>query len=147
MVLKRLRAGFAVIGDFQHFPGYCVLISDDPQAKSLTDLPPARQEEFLADAALLARAVEKVMREQDPLYRRINLEIQGNTDGFLHAHVTPRYNWEPEALVRWPFAVTWWEGISEEDKHPVGSEHKELREKLTAAIERELSAKEKQIRK
>lgn len=61
-VLRRLRAGFAVIGDAQHFPGYCVLISDDPTASSLTDLPRERQEIFLADAALLARAVERVAR-------------------------------------------------------------------------------------
>jgi hypothetical protein len=27
-VLRRLRAGFAVIGDVQHLPGYCVLITD-----------------------------------------------------------------------------------------------------------------------
>ncbi|WP_278259113.1 hypothetical protein [Nocardioides convexus] len=31
-VLRRLDAGFAVIGDVQHLPGYCVLITDDPHA-------------------------------------------------------------------------------------------------------------------
>lgn len=97
-VLRRLSTGFAVIGDAQYFPGYCVLITDDPAVTSITDLSPAGQQAFLADAALLARAVEKVMRRRDPRYRRINIEIQGNTDAFLHAHVTPRYDWEPQPM-------------------------------------------------
>ena len=31
-VLARMPAGFAVIGDVQWLPGYCVLLSDDPVA-------------------------------------------------------------------------------------------------------------------
>ena len=36
-VLRRLRAGFAVIGDVQHLPGYCVLTTDTPGVDQLTD--------------------------------------------------------------------------------------------------------------
>lgn len=46
---------------------------------------------------------------RDPEFRRINLEIQGNTDAFLHAHVTPRYEWEPSEIVGWPAALHHWE--------------------------------------
>jgi hypothetical protein len=35
-------------------------------------------------------------------FRRINLEILGNTDDLLHAHVWPRYDWEPPQLVTKP---------------------------------------------
>ena len=27
--------------------------------------------------------------------RRVNYEILGNTDHYLHAHIWPRYEWEP----------------------------------------------------
>jgi hypothetical protein len=32
----------------------------------------------------------------------VNLEILGNTDVFLHAHVWPRYEWEPIEHVQKP---------------------------------------------
>lgn len=38
-VLRRLDAGFAVIGDVQFLPGYSVLITDTPGTDRLTDLP------------------------------------------------------------------------------------------------------------
>lgn len=111
-VLRRLRAGFAVIGDNQHLPGYCVLISDTPGVDQLTDLPSAGQLAFLEDMAILGRAVSAVCARRDPVgFRRINLEIQGNTDAFLHAHVTPRYHWEPEAVRGWPAARWHWEDL------------------------------------
>ena len=56
-VLARLDAGFAVIGDVQFLPGYCVFISDDPGADRLTDLPRERRLAFLAGAERLAEAV------------------------------------------------------------------------------------------
>jgi diadenosine tetraphosphate (Ap4A) HIT family hydrolase len=111
-VLRRLRAGFAVIGDNQHLPGYCVLVSDTPGVDQLTDLEPAGQLVFLEDMAVLGRAVSAVCARRDPAgFRRINLEIQGNTDAFLHAHVTPRYHWEPAAVLGWPAARWHWEGL------------------------------------
>jgi diadenosine tetraphosphate (Ap4A) HIT family hydrolase len=97
-VLRRLSAGFAVIGDNQHLPGYCVLITDDPSADRLTDLPRERRLAFLADMDLLGEAVARVCARRDPGFRRINYEILGNLDAFLHAHVRPRYDWEPAEL-------------------------------------------------
>jgi hypothetical protein len=38
-VLAHLPTGFAVIGDSQFLPGYCLLLSDDPAADRLADLP------------------------------------------------------------------------------------------------------------
>lgn len=108
-VLRRLDAGFAVIGDNQHLPGYCVLVTDTPGVDQLVDLEPARQLVFLEDMAVLGRAVAAVCRRRDPQFRRINLEIQGNTDAFLHAHVTPRHEWEPAEIVGWPAALHHWE--------------------------------------
>ena len=136
-VLARLNAGFAVIGDVQHLPGYCVLITDDPHADQLVDLPVDRQLAFLADMALLGRAVATVCARRDPAFRRINLEIQGNTDAFLHAHVTPRYTWEPPELVGWPAALHHWEQRVDVARHGLGPQHDDLRAELVAEIARE----------
>jgi diadenosine tetraphosphate (Ap4A) HIT family hydrolase len=97
-----MPAGFAVIGDVQWLPGYCVLLSDDPAATRLSDLSPDQRSAYLDSMATLAEAVEVACAEADPHFRRVNVEILGNADHFLHAHVWPRYSWEPVDLVRGP---------------------------------------------
>ncbi|MCP3757870.1 diadenosine tetraphosphate hydrolase [Streptomyces sp. TBY4] len=101
-VLRRLTAGFAVIGDVQFLPGYSVLLADAPHVERLSDLPRAKRLAFLSDMDHLGEAVERVSRRADPAFRRVNLEILGNTDGFLHAHVWPRFGWEPADVVGRP---------------------------------------------
>jgi diadenosine tetraphosphate (Ap4A) HIT family hydrolase len=139
-VLRRLRAGFAVIGDVQHLPGYCVLITDTPGVDQLIDLSPERQLLFLEDMAILGRAVAAVCAARDPQFRRINLEIQGNTDAFLHAHVTPRYEWEPAEIVGWPQALHHWTKLmTDPSTRLLGPEHDDLRHELGEAIDREVA--------
>ncbi|WP_244931833.1 diadenosine tetraphosphate hydrolase [Nocardioides sp. W7] len=138
-VLRRLRAGFAVIGDNQHLPGYCVLLSDTPGVDQLTDLPPERQLVFLEDMAILGRAVSAVCARRDPDgFRRINLEIQGNTDAFLHAHVTPRYHDEPAAVRGWPAALWHWENLVPAAP-ALDPSYDELRRELGAEIDHQLA--------
>ena len=133
-VLARLDEGFAVIGDVQFLPGYCVLVSDTPGVDRLTDLPRERRVRFLASAERLAEAVETVCGSRDPEFRRINLEIQGNYDAFLHAHVWPRYEWEGE-LARGPVVLHGVERWSD-PATALGPEHDDLRAELVAALER-----------
>ena len=121
-------------------PGYCVLITDDPDADQLTGLTPERQLMFLEDMAVLGRAVAAVCGRRDPEFRRINLEIQGNTDAFLHAHVTPRYEWEPEDIVGWPAALHHWTGRSSGEQHALGPQHDDLRADLLAELDRQIAA-------
>ncbi|MFJ6452661.1 diadenosine tetraphosphate hydrolase, partial [Streptomyces hydrogenans] len=90
-VLRRLTAGFAAIGDVQFLPGYRVLLADDPTTQRLSDLPRPKRLAFLSDMDLLGEAVERTCRRLDPAFKRVNLEILGNKDPFLHAHVWPRY--------------------------------------------------------
>src|SRR5262245_9551271 len=85
-VLRRMTAGFAVIGDVQFLPGYCVLITDDVAADRLADLPRATRLAFLDDMDTLGAAVARVCSRRDPAFRRVNYEILGNHDAFLHAH-------------------------------------------------------------
>ena len=101
-VMARMPAGFAVVGDVQWLPGYCVLLADDPAVTRLTDLPRERRTEFLASMDRLGEAVEQACAALDRDFRRVNLEILGNADPFLHAHVWPRYDWEPPALLTRP---------------------------------------------
>jgi diadenosine tetraphosphate (Ap4A) HIT family hydrolase len=101
-VLARMTRSYAVIGDTQFLPGYCVLLADDPAVDRLTDLPRPQRREFLDDMDLLGEAVEVVCRATDAGFRRMNYEILGNTDAYLHAHLFPRYTWEPPEHVGRP---------------------------------------------
>ena len=50
--------------------------------------------------SLLGEAIERACRPDG--LRRLNYEILGNTDAYLHAHVFPRYRWEPPDLASGP---------------------------------------------
>ncbi|MFC4465665.1 diadenosine tetraphosphate hydrolase [Streptomyces xiangluensis] len=128
-VLRRLEAGFAVIGDVQFLPGYSVLLVDDPAVQRLTELPRSKRLAFLSDMDRLGEAVERVCKRLDPAFRRVNLEILGNTDLFLHAHVWPRFGWEPADLVQrpvWLYPRKWWS----DERYALGPRHDALREVL-----------------
>lgn len=135
-VLRRLSAGFACIGDVQFIPGYSVLISDTPGIDRLTDLPRERRLAFLDDMDRLGEAVQVVCSRRDPAFRRVNYEILGNTDAFLHAHVWPRYDWEGDIA---PKPVWMHPGERWSDPAPdtvLGTQHDDLRRELTAELDR-----------
>ncbi len=114
------------MGDPQWLPGYCVLLSDDPSADRLSDLSRPEQTAYLGSMALLGEAVERACRERDSAFRRVNLEILGNADHFLHAHVWPRYDWEPSDLITRPV----WLYPAEKWSDPgtaLGPQHDDLR--------------------
>ena len=89
MILK-MRSGFAVIGDHQFLPGYCLLLGY-PKALSLNELPLEARQQYLLDTTLIADAIIKVC---DPL--RINYSTLMNLDHYLHTHIEARYDWEPD---------------------------------------------------
>ncbi|MGH3378580.1 MAG: hypothetical protein ACRDP6_28025, partial [Actinoallomurus sp.] len=134
-VLTRLDGGFACIGDVQFLPGYCILITDDPEASRLSDLPRRQRLQFLADTERLGEAVERVCARRDPAFRRINVEIQGNMDGFLHAHVWPRYDWEPTEFHDHPVGRYPDERWDEQETR-LGPQHEQLRAEILAELNR-----------
>lgn len=89
-VLAKMKSGFAVFGDTQFLPGYCVLLAH-PKVNSLNDLTLKERAVFLTDMTIISDAISQVYQ---PI--RINYNILGNTDAFLHAHIFPRYEWEEE---------------------------------------------------
>lgn len=132
-VLARLPGGFAVIGDVQWLPGYCVLLTDDPAATRLSDLPRPRRLEFLESMERLGEAVEHACAAADPAFRRVNLEILGNSDPFLHAHVWPRYEWEPPELVGrpvWLYPAEHWSAPA----YGLGPQHDALRAAIAVRL-------------
>lgn len=132
-VLARLPEGFAVIGDAQWLPGYCVLLTDDPAADRLSDLPRHRRLQFLASMDTLAAAVHRVCSREDSGFRRLNLEIHGNTDAFLHAHIWPRYYWEPAESVMRPVALypkSFWT----DPANALGPQHETMRKDITRLL-------------
>ncbi|MFE2049526.1 diadenosine tetraphosphate hydrolase [Streptomyces sp. NPDC059459] len=134
-VLRRLAAGFAVIGDVQFLPGYAVLLVDEPGVQRLSDLPRAKRLAFLSDMDQLGEAVEGVCRRMDPAFRRVNLEILGNREPFLHAHVWPRFEWEPAEVVGAPVWLYPRERWSEE-RFWLGPQHDVLRAELSGELDR-----------
>jgi diadenosine tetraphosphate (Ap4A) HIT family hydrolase len=118
------------MGDPQWLPGYCVLLTDNPEAQRLSDLSPTERTAYLGSMADLGEAVERACKEADPAFRRVNLEILGNSDAFLHAHVWPRYDWEPLELVRrpvWLYPKKNWR----DEATALGHQHEELRAAIT----------------
>ena len=97
-------AGFAVMGDVQFLPGYCVLITDTPARTGSPTCRGGGGWSSWPTWSCSGEAVQTVCTRRDPAFRRVNLEIQGNHDAFLHAHVWPRYEWEGRTTSgdRWP---------------------------------------------
>jgi diadenosine tetraphosphate (Ap4A) HIT family hydrolase len=100
--VARLASGWAVLGERQVLPGYCLLLPD-PVVPTLNTLTGAERAAFLADMAALGDAVLSVTRAV-----RINYAIFGNLDPALHAHVIPRFHDEPAELrTAQPWAYDW----------------------------------------
>lgn len=89
-VIRRLPSGWVVLGDVQTLRGYCVLLSD-PVAVDINALPPSARTAFLRDMVLVGDALLEVTKA-----RLINYQLLGNTDRALHAHIHPRYDYEPD---------------------------------------------------
>ncbi|MFT9050278.1 HIT family protein [Liquorilactobacillus nagelii] len=125
MVMAELEGGYAVFGDVQFLPGYCVLLPKR-NVSSLNDLNINERTYFLRDMSILGDAVLYACKA-----KRINYDILGNTDNFLHAHVFPRYLTEdPQRLKRpvWLYSPDYWSN-SKYSYDP--QKHDQLRGKIT----------------
>jgi diadenosine tetraphosphate (Ap4A) HIT family hydrolase len=82
----------ALLGPWQFFHGYCLLVSR-AHATELSQLDDPVRPAFLAEMCLLARAIEDCFRPH-----KLNYELLGNQVPHLHWHLFPRYPHDPEAL-------------------------------------------------
>lgn len=123
-VICRMKSGFAVLGDTQFLPGYCILLAY-PKVGGLNELTEQKRQDFLMDMSLLGDAILDVCK---PL--RVNYDILGNTDAFLHAHIFPRYEWEEEENRRMPVWLYPRENWSKAEYQFNEKDHERLRIKL-----------------
>jgi len=89
-LMVKMKSGFAVIGDNQFLPGYCVLLAY-PKASSLNELSLEMRKQYLIDMTLIGDAIIEAC---NPL--RINYSTLMNLDNDLHTHIEARYDWEAD---------------------------------------------------
>jgi diadenosine tetraphosphate (Ap4A) HIT family hydrolase len=137
-VIAKLRSGYVTMGQTQFLPGYCVLVADIDDIDHLTDLPRPAREQFLTDMGLLGEAMMAACVAWDPAFSRLNYEILGNTWRRLHAHVFPRYTWEPAELRDGP---VWWHPRSlwTDPAYALGPAHDRLAEVIVRELSRVLA--------
>jgi len=111
-VICRMASGWAVMGDVQFLPGYCLLLPD-PVVASLNDLDTEARTAYLMDMAHLGDA-----------------EILGNSEPELHCHLFPRYASEPDDKRTMPAWFYDWKNAVQYAE----SEHGELRKKIAALL-------------
>lgn len=133
-VLHRTRSGFAVLGDAQFLPGYCVLLAY-PKVRSLNDLDTVPRLLFLREMSLVGDAIMEVCQ---PL--RLNYEILGNTDAFLHVHIFPRYEWEEDELRKMPVWMYPEEYRTSPEFQFSEGKHRELKQRLTDKLQELIKA-------
>ncbi|MCS4246283.1 HIT family protein [Pseudomonas sp. BIGb0164] len=123
-VICRMASGWAVMGDVQFLPGYCLLLPD-PVVASLNDLDPEARAVYLLD---MARLGDAVLQATGAL--RMNYEILGNSEPELHCHLFPRYADEPDDKRKMPVWFYDWKTAT-----PYAEDHHgELREKIAQLL-------------
>ncbi|PJY96903.1 HIT family protein [Pseudomonas donghuensis] len=123
-VICRMSSGWAVMGDVQFLPGYCLLLPD-PVAPSLNDLDVESRASYLLD---MARLGDAVLEATGAL--RMNYEILGNSEPELHCHIFPRYSSEPEQNRKMPVWFYDWKTAT-----PYAEQsHGELRKKIAQLL-------------
>jgi diadenosine tetraphosphate (Ap4A) HIT family hydrolase len=134
LMLARMRSGFAVLAETQFLPGYCLLLAY-PQVDHLTDLSLDERAGYLLDMSILGEAVLRATS-----CRRINYSIYGNLDPFLHAHVIPRYESEPEEY-RYAPPFSYPTSVREDPAERYDdSRHGELRARIEAGLRQLMKA-------
>lgn len=82
----------ALLGPWQSYLGYCILISRR-HATELVHLPVDERRAYFDEMCQLAAALETCFRP-----RKLNYELLGNQVPHLHWHLFPRYDDDPERL-------------------------------------------------
>lgn len=90
-VVWRFPHSIAILGPWQYYTGYCLLVSRE-HASELSQLGPNRSA-FLQEMALLAEAIEDCFQPH-----KLNYELLGNLVPHLHWHIFPRATDDPNRL-------------------------------------------------
>jgi len=91
-VVWRFPHSLAVLGRWQFYRGYCVLVARR-HARELHELPDDLRRAYLDEMCLLARAIALAVRPH-----KLNHELLGNQVPHLHWHLFPRSLGDPGRL-------------------------------------------------
>ncbi len=94
-IICKVPSGWVALCDMQYLRGYCILLAD-PVVESINHLDLAGRSKFLLDMTLVGDALLEVTGAL-----RINYGMLSNSDPYLHAHIIPRYQEEPEEIRRY----------------------------------------------
>lgn len=89
-VVWRFPRSVALLGTWQFYHGYCVLVSRT-HARELFALPDDERRGYLDEMCLLARAIDAAFRPH-----KLNYELLGNQVPHLHWHLFPRSLTDPD---------------------------------------------------
>lgn len=128
-VICRMASGWAVMGDVQFLPGYCLLLPD-PVVASLNDLDTKARTAYLLD---MARIGDAVLQATGAV--RINYEILGNSEPELHCHIFPRYASEPEQHRKMPVWFYDWKTATPYTEQAQGDLRHKIAQLLAASSE------------
>lgn len=88
-LVKELKTGYVVLGDFQYYKGYTLFLSKT-HVEELHELENSIMKKFLEEMAQVSKAVYQAFK---PI--KLNYEMLGNGDPHLHWHIIPRYKDDP----------------------------------------------------
>jgi diadenosine tetraphosphate (Ap4A) HIT family hydrolase len=91
-VVWRFPHSVALLGPWQFYHGYCVLVCRQ-HARELSELDDAVRRAYLDEMCLLAQAIQQAFRPA-----KLNYELLGNQVPHLHWHLFPRPAGDPDAL-------------------------------------------------
>jgi diadenosine tetraphosphate (Ap4A) HIT family hydrolase len=91
-VVWRFPQSVALLGPWQFYHGYCILISRQ-HATELNQLPMTERRTYLDEMCLLAAAIEGCFQPD-----KLNYELLGNQVPHLHWHLFPRWRRDPHTL-------------------------------------------------
>jgi diadenosine tetraphosphate (Ap4A) HIT family hydrolase len=91
-VVWRFPYSVALLGPWQFYHGYCILVCNH-HARELSELDDPARRAYLDEMCLLAHAIEQTVR---PV--KMNYELLGNQVPHLHWHLFPRHPGDPDAL-------------------------------------------------
>src|SRR5262245_15910397 len=91
-VVWQFAHSVALLGPWQFYHGYCVLVART-HTTELSRLSPDERRAYLDEMCLLAAAIEAAFRPH-----KLNYELLGNQVPHLHWHLFPRSATDPDAL-------------------------------------------------
>lgn len=133
-LILKMKSGYAVLGDYQYLPGYCVLLAL-PRANSLNELPLERRAQFMQDMTLIGDSINDTCKPA-----KLNYAVMMNYDTYLHAHIQARYAWEPDEYRTGPAWRYPREQQYDDRYFCIGEKYKALQEQIKTALRKRLES-------